>query len=453
MKKYLLMLSFVALMFGCNNDTEPVGTAPSPEGQKGKVSFTISPDDMFVVTTSKSAAPKSAQSKAASGVPAAADFAISILRADGSVYASYAKFSEMPQILEMPKGNYKVVASHGENLEAKMENPYYYGEKAFTITTYELTNIELVCQMANVKVSIVFSEESKNSINNLTAVVHTGSNEASGILNFLPTTTTSGFFAVPASGKLFVNVSGILKADGSSIAESIVLSNVVARQWHKINISIKPVGEGTFTFTIDPTLIEKNSDITIPEGGDIIDNGGDQGNWKPGDVNPPVDPPVDPVAPIAVAGVYGTTPFLLKDVQNLSSKDFTHQTVLNMNITASKKIKSLDVTIISAALPQTDLNGMGLTAPFSMTSPTFLAATSLGAFGLLPVPPAAEADFPSYNTGIKGQTAYTFGIGSFLSMLASVQGTEKTMTHQFKLDITDEANNTFTTTLTLNITL
>ncbi|MEG2479924.1 MAG: hypothetical protein RSA50_06600, partial [Mucinivorans sp.] len=82
MKKYLLMLSFVALMFGCNNDTEPVGTAPSPEGQKGKVSFTISPDDMFVVTTSKSAAPKSAQSKAASGVPAAADFAISILRAD-----------------------------------------------------------------------------------------------------------------------------------------------------------------------------------------------------------------------------------------------------------------------------------------------------------------------------------------------------------------------------------
>ncbi|MDE5998376.1 MAG: DUF4493 domain-containing protein, partial [Muribaculaceae bacterium] len=89
------------------------------------------------------------------GVPSTDDFNVVISRktnareaAQGSV--EY-KYGEMPEVLTLPVGEYKVYAHHGENMPAEWDSPYYYGESEFSIDANKITdNVDpIVAKLSN----------------------------------------------------------------------------------------------------------------------------------------------------------------------------------------------------------------------------------------------------------------------------------------------------------------
>lgn len=70
------------------------------------------------------------------------------------------QFSQMPEILTLPVGNYTVdVVSHHVQ-KAAWEQPLFKGSQSFSIEDAKITDIgTVVCKFANIKVSIRYEEE------------------------------------------------------------------------------------------------------------------------------------------------------------------------------------------------------------------------------------------------------------------------------------------------------
>lgn len=122
-----------------------------------------------------------------------ADFVIDIMK-DGQVVRSY-RYAEMPGVIELPEGTYTAKAHLGNNPDAAWEEPYYEGtSESFTIVKDKITEAQtIVCKMANVRVTIIFSEELKEHMADDAKVNVVMGDDAT--LSFAKTETRSGYFA------------------------------------------------------------------------------------------------------------------------------------------------------------------------------------------------------------------------------------------------------------------
>ena len=88
-------------------------------------------------------------------------FAVDVLNASGQSVASVDDHrtvtTENPIKLQI--GNYDVVASHGQNLNAAFENPYYQGAKNVRIYPDKINTVNLTCTLANTIFSVEFPKE------------------------------------------------------------------------------------------------------------------------------------------------------------------------------------------------------------------------------------------------------------------------------------------------------
>ncbi|MBD5263828.1 MAG: DUF4493 domain-containing protein, partial [Bacteroides sp.] len=66
------------------------------------------------------------------------------------------KYSEMPEIVSLPQGSYKALASYGENPIAEWNAPYYLGDTEFEIQAGQVTdNVDPVeCVLSNIRVRV-----------------------------------------------------------------------------------------------------------------------------------------------------------------------------------------------------------------------------------------------------------------------------------------------------------
>jgi hypothetical protein len=119
------------------------------------------------------------------------DFKVVIFNAAGEEVREFAKASEMPATIELEVGEYYVTAHSDNNLPAAFENPYYYGRSEnFTLTADASQTITVNCELANVMVTVIYSEKVKAGFSDFSCTV----SSSLGSLTFTKEETRAGYF-------------------------------------------------------------------------------------------------------------------------------------------------------------------------------------------------------------------------------------------------------------------
>ncbi len=195
------------------------------------------------------------------------DFKVIIEQEDGVTYAEYTNYSEVPSELELPTGTYKVIAHSDNDLPAAFTNPYYYGESSlFTIDKDETQTVSLTAELANMKVSVEYSDNVINSFDTYSTNVENTTGDA---LVFNETETREGYFAVDQLSIL--STLTYTKLDGEEVTAQYAASitNPQPKTHYRINIDAF-VQNGRVA--IDITLDDGTEDVEIKLGNGNEDN-------------------------------------------------------------------------------------------------------------------------------------------------------------------------------------
>lgn len=123
------------------------------------------------------------------------DFKVVIFNAAGEVVREFAKASEMPVAIELEVGDYYVTAHSDNDLPAAFENPYYFGRSvSFTITAGASQTVTVNCELANVMVTVIYSENVKASFTDFSCTV----SSSAGSLTFTRDEIRAGYFQTSA---------------------------------------------------------------------------------------------------------------------------------------------------------------------------------------------------------------------------------------------------------------
>ena len=106
--------------------------------------------------------------------PDVSGFSITFYTAASEVAVHYDSMAEMPSSLSLPVGDYYVVA-HSNNLKtAAFENPYYRGQSGlFSIENGQERTVNLECNIANSKVSLNYTENTRQNYTNIITTLST----------------------------------------------------------------------------------------------------------------------------------------------------------------------------------------------------------------------------------------------------------------------------------------
>ena len=446
----ILMLSSVAVMMftACSKDNQK-----EKQVENGQLTLSLKKEGDFVITDGGATSSQASTKAAATSVDLSA-FYVEVESTDGTWYKKWNSFTEMPEIVTLPADEYVITAANGTLQKAQWEAPFYLGERSFSVDVQELASVSLTARLANVKVTVSFTEEFLSMLEDVKAVV---SNDVDGVLEFAAGETRAGYFAVPSDKKLTVTVTAKRKSTGETIQETLHITDIEARQWHKINIGVATSGSATFELLIDDEMIEKEKDVNIPDADDIIDNNGDEGNWDDdnqgdegegddngeGDGEGEGDEPQDTPAPVLAGASLNGSAFDLSQPVVLTQTEASN-CVLDVSITAAGgdvTIQNLYVKINAPTIPDEMLEELGLLAEFDMANldPQSVTYVTLTNEPICLVDPASP---------IKGKVSHTFSVGKFMSMLSALG----TGTNSFSIKVVDSAGKSSQATLTVTIT-
>ncbi len=403
MKKLLLTFALLGVVLtACNKE---IVTKES-----GELTLNIHSDGEFTATKSED-------------VVNVKDFAVSLKDNAGVEVESWDKFSSMPSVLVLDPGNYTISANSPGNKDAAFSQPLYAGNQAFKIESGSMVDLDLVCTLKNMKVTILCTERFIRELNDdFTITVSTDYGflvyDKAAVVGEL-----SGYFKV---APMTVFVQGTRKLGGSVVNHQFQIVEVAAKDHHVLKIDAKETGEiniGESGITVDYTLNNRQHDVIIggwDEG--PVDGGGDGGDGGDNPVTPPAEDPITVTAP----GI--DAPLTITDAQSQTA-------VIDVAIGAAAGISELKVTINSVYL-ETMLSNMSLPASFDMANLSAAEAEFVNGLGLLANGPVA------------GKTSYSFSIGGFMALIESNIPVEQ-QTHQFVIAVKDANGNVLSKTITI----
>lgn len=248
---YLFML-LSATIGSCKKDD-----LPDEEKGKGRLKIEIG---LFIQVNEISNSLKSTQS--------VEDFRVEIYKTDGILYTAFNKASEMPEFIELPSGSYFITAHSGNQKPAAFDNPYYYGKtENISIGNNDQKTVIVNCELANCVVTIVYSDQVKNSFTNYQTVIRRGTDS----LVFSATETRAGYFE---PGDLSIKATlNYLK--GSEPATKILtgtISNAQPKKHYEIRVDAVPDNSGAaiqinLDDSVDSTeIIALTEDVEVLEG-------------------------------------------------------------------------------------------------------------------------------------------------------------------------------------------
>ena len=368
---------------------------------------------------------------------------------------TYAPFSSIRgKVVELGSGDYTLTASSPAREHAAFEQPIYEGSKDFKILTGQVSTVEVICSISNMKVSVFLSDNFVRELSDYTVTVSNGKGTLSWNRNaseddFKPvvvdgktvfTGSQAGYFTV---APLTVRVDGHRAIDNTDASTQYLIENPSAADHHILNLDAKVTGQvgdvdengNVITEGIKITISHEVNDINqivsvpgfdeVPVPGD--DNtGDDSGDDNTGDDNTGNEP-VEPTP--------STKPTLLWE----ANPDFLPMNIdENLNadllINAPEKIKTFVVTVDSPQLSPTiaalcsyaDTYVEGEPADMDMIGDAVLvenlANMNLG------LPLADE---------IAGQTTVPFSLSGLVPLI-NIYEPEAGTEHKFTLKVTDE---------------
>ena len=333
------------------------------------------------------------------------------------VRKTYGEVKNNDNKISLTAGNYTLVArSTDEEVPvAAFEAPVYSVTKNFSITAGEVTTVgELVCTLAQCKVTVSYSDEFIESVTGpgVTKVTVTSGHPLNYALNADGTyEQQAGYFAVNEGVTMEVVFTGSI--DGAEKKMSKIFDGITPKQWRQVKFVHKKneQGNATFDIVIDDLISDDvlNSDILASE--DVM-----------GD---------DPEAPKGDGGISllidhesGCDP-QITDLENILIVPTTER-VMNIKFKAviPNGIKSFTVNIASDnrsfmnAVELADAVNINLIKPSQMNEVIF---------AVVPFPHGEE---------LLGRTEVLFDLSNAQLALTGTNG--YVGTHQFTMTITDQ---------------
>ena len=200
-------------------------------------------------------------------------FTVDVLNASGQSVASVDDHrtvtTENPIKLQI--GNYDVVASHGQNLNAAFENPYYEGAKNVRIYPDKVNTVNLTCTLANTIFSVEFPADFDQYFDVYEVSVTNGSGSPL-VLSNAP--QAGNALEAGLDAKAYFAVTGTLTWDlylknteGGEYRTTITYSDVKARQHYhlKFNLGEDVSADGAFVVKVllDNSMDESSHELTL----------------------------------------------------------------------------------------------------------------------------------------------------------------------------------------------
>lgn len=365
------------------------------------------------------------------------DFTVNFINTDSQnneIIKSY-KYSEMPEVVALPQGNYKAEAVYGDDPISEWESPYYLGNSEFDIKAGKITDDvpAVECELSNIRVKVNITDLGLGLLaNDAKVVVEAGK---SGSLTYDRTESRAGYFRYDGSNTIIATFSGTV--DGVYIDNvERTYSNAEAGNAYTINFTVnKPdnlepgdiiIGDGTTGgITIDATIAIQDQNVVIdpnePDDNILVDD------MRPVEdpVTPPDNPddnPDDPTPPVAQG----------PQITNLAPGIVLNQcctiipeSEVYFTIESETGLTGFTIQIESDKLTPTELEGVGLAANLDLINPGVLEDPLTG-LGFLD------------GTSMEGAKTKEFSITGFVPMLFALGSGE----HKFHLTITDESGTT-----------
>lgn len=245
--KTLALLFAAALTFvGCSES--------GLESGRGRISIALSTDDSANDLT-----------RASLGLtaPAASEFALTIMDANGSVLSEWNTIGEYDEATLYDVGNYSAKATYGKTSTEAFETPCFEGTKEFAIINDQTTAVKITAYVANAVVKLDYTDAFKNYFADYTFTLTT----AAG---------TSFEFTADETRRAFIDpynfsVNGTATTQtGSTIEIKKDFTGIAAKTLYTVKFDVNSgnVGGATVTVTFNdepvaeiPVDIELNDDL------------------------------------------------------------------------------------------------------------------------------------------------------------------------------------------------
>ena len=155
-----------------------------------------------------------------------------------TVVSSFEHYEDMPDQVELERGNYKIRASLGELKPAAFDAPRFEGVSDFIIKENMPTKLDVTCSLANARVTVAYTDSFKVVYPTYTLSIKTS--HTTEPLEFVQDEVRPGWFQVDAGGE---DLKGILtvKPDTGEVKQ------------YSVNIpSVKPKDNVRLTFNSTP---------------------------------------------------------------------------------------------------------------------------------------------------------------------------------------------------------
>ena len=193
-------------------------------------------------------------------------FKIEVLNSKGTIVQTVEDHTSLEDSpISLRAGHYTVRASHGQNVEAAFNSPYYAGETEVDIVIGQTATASIECALANVKVSVKVSDVVKEKFSSYSVTVSNGA--ADGSLTFgAGNLDNSGYFKCPEDGILDYVVN-ITNTDGDSFTIEQSINGVKPRDHYIINLDVNPdvttSAAAALRITVDNTVNEQDHDMDL----------------------------------------------------------------------------------------------------------------------------------------------------------------------------------------------
>lgn len=163
--------------------------------------------------------------------------------------------------LSLKQGEYTIEAvSYGWDGNAGADCAYYTGKTTVTIEKGKTATANLVCSLANVKVTVAFEQAFLDKLGNGSINVQVKSATASITpVDFAPKGTSVAYFPVSDLTVAYTVVSAV----GKTSSKELPISEVSAKDHYILNFKNQAAGMGNVTVTVDPTMNQYTYDFTI----------------------------------------------------------------------------------------------------------------------------------------------------------------------------------------------
>lgn len=195
-------------------------------------------------------------------------YKIEILKGEeNTVVRTFEQYKDMPDIIELERGNYKIRASFGKQVPAAFESPHFQGVSEFIIKQDMTTKLDLTCALTNARATVYYTDSCKMVYPKYAVAFET--THTTEPFEFIQDETRSAWFQVNENGEDLKGVLTVTPDEGEMKQFSVTVPSVKPKDDIRLTFNSTPDTRPdrglTVRITINDKTIEKPLYIYVPD--------------------------------------------------------------------------------------------------------------------------------------------------------------------------------------------